>query len=102
MEHSAVVNGDLLEVSLNGKFTFADNKTFNSFLEEIGRGKHKRVVINLAGVDFIDSAALGILLLTRDKCDKTATNLVVRNPKGQVKQMFEISRFSELFRIEQD
>ena len=102
MEHSAVVNGDSLEVSLNGKFTFADNKTFNVFLDDITRGKHKRVVINLAGVDFIDSAALGILLLTRDRCDKASASLVVRNPRGQVKQMFDISRFSELFRIEHD
>ncbi len=98
MEHNVVSSGDSLELNLAGKFTFADNKVFNSILEEIQA--YKKIIIDLANVEFIDSAALGILLLVRDKCDKTSTNLLLRNPKGQVKQMFDISRFSDLFTIE--
>ena len=100
MEHTAIVKGDALELSLTGKFTFSDSKTFNDVLREISNSSYRSVIIDLKSVDFIDSAALGILLLTRDKCDKSNTDLVVRNPKGQVRQMFDISRFSDLFKIE--
>ena len=100
MEHTAIVKDEALELSLVGKFTFSDSKTFNDVLREISNNAYKRVTIDLKLVDFIDSAALGILLLTRDKCDKSNTDLIVRNPKGQVRQMFDISRFSDLFHIE--
>jgi anti-anti-sigma factor len=98
MEHNAISSGDSLELALTGKFTFADNQIFNNLLDEMAQ--YKKIIIDLGGVEFIDSAALGILLLVRDKCDKTATNLKLKNPKGQVKQMFDISRFGDLFNIE--
>ncbi len=98
MEHNAISSGDSLELTLTGKFTFADNKVFNAIMDEIA--SYKKIIIDLAKVEFIDSAALGILLLVRDKCDKTSTNLLLKNPKGQVKQMFDISRFGDLFNIE--
>lgn len=98
MEHNAISSGDSLELTLTGKFTFADNKVFNSIMDEIA--SYKQIIIDLTKVEFIDSAALGILLLVRDKCDKTSTNLLLKNPKGQVKQMFDISRFGDLFNIE--
>jgi len=97
MEHNAISSGDSLELALSGKFTFADNKTFNDVIDEIE--SYKNIVIDMGKVDFIDSAALGILLLMRDKCEKSATSLEIRNPKGQVKQMFDISRFGDLFNI---
>jgi HptB-dependent secretion and biofilm anti anti-sigma factor len=100
MEHKLVNNGDTLELSLKGKFTFADNKAFSEVLDDVANNNYKHFTINLDGVEFIDSAALGILLLARDKCVKTATNLLLKNPKGQVKQMFDISRFNDLFQIE--
>ncbi len=102
MEHSSVKTGDSLELSLSGKFTFSDNRAFNNILEDIERRIFKKVVIDLKGVDFIDSAALGILLLTRDKCDRTSTQLLIKNPRGQVQQMFDISRFSDLFKVVND
>jgi anti-anti-sigma factor len=100
MDHNAIKNGDELELSLNGKFTFADNKTFTHIFDQISGRIFKRVIIDLSGVEFIDSAALGILLLARDKCEKSETSLTLKNPKGQVKQMFDISRFNDLFKIE--
>jgi anti-anti-sigma factor len=102
MDRTEVANGNELKISLTGNFTFSDSKYFNSVLKNISNSTYKKVIIDLSSVDFIDSAALGILLLTRDKCDKTLTSLVVKNPKGQVRQMFDISRFSDLFKIEQD
>ena len=102
MEHTAIVKDQALELSLVGKFTFSDSKAFNDVLREISSNSYKQVIIDLKLVDFIDSAALGILLLTRDKCDKSNTDLIVRNPKGQVRQMFDISRFSDLFDIQME
>lgn len=99
MEHNTIASGDSLELALSGKFTFADNKVFNEVIDDVPT--YKKIIVDLARVDFIDSAALGILLLLRDKCEKSETRLALKNPKGQVKQMFDISRFGDLFNIEQ-
>lgn len=101
MEHNILQNGDVLEINLSGRFTFADNKIFSTIIDEISASQYKKVVVDLGLVDFIDSAALGILLLIRDKCEKSSTNLSLLNPRGQVKHMFDVSRFNDLFRIEQ-
>lgn len=100
MEYLTTSSGDVFELSLRGKFTFSDNKVYSGFLHEIENAQFKKVVIDLSSVEFIDSAALGLLLLTRDKCERTGISLTLKNPQGQVKQMFDISRFSDLFHIQ--
>lgn len=101
MEHNILQNGDVLEINLSGRFTFTDNKIFSPIIDGITASQYKRVVVDLGLVDFIDSAALGILLLIRDKCEKASTSLTLVNPRGQVKHMFDVSRFNDLFRIEE-
>ena len=64
------------------------------------RASLKRLCIELSQVEFVDSAALGILLLARDEAEKSSTKLVLKSPQGQVKRMFEISKFHDLFNIE--
>ncbi len=96
MEYIYTENEETMELKLKGKFTFTDNNTFLSFFEK----NYNTIIIDLAEIDFIDSAALGVLLLTRDKCNKASIKLVLRNPVGQVQQMFKISKFNELFNIE--
>lgn len=100
MEYSHTMNENELEVVLKGKFTFTDNKNFLTFLEGMMEKQCNLITLNLEEVSFIDSAALGILLLIRDKCNKSSTNLILQNPKGQVDQMFKISKFDHLFKIE--
>lgn len=100
MEYLTTGSGDIFELALKGKFTFSDNKVYSGFLQEIENSQYKKVVVDLKSVEFIDSAALGLLLLTRDKCDRAGISLVLRNPQGQVKQMFDISRFGDLFTIQ--
>jgi anti-anti-sigma factor len=100
MELDFLVKNGHLELNLKGRFTFADSKSFTKVLDDIAVKTYQKVIVDFAGVDFIDSAALGILLLTRERCNKTSTSLVLRHPKGQVKQMFDISRFTDLFKIE--
>jgi anti-anti-sigma factor len=58
------------------------------------------IVIDLAKVEFIDSAGLGMLLIARDEASKASRQLTLRGPQGQVKRMFAVTRFETLFAIE--
>ena len=57
------------------------------------------MVIDLAGVDYLDSSALGMLLMLRDRANTARKALSLANPRGMVKQALEIARFDKLFSI---
>ncbi len=100
MEYNFLIHKDFLELTLKGRFTYSDNKSLGGILDDITNRHFKKVIINFSAVDYIDSEALAILKLTREKCKKVTTELVLQNPKGQVKQMFDISCFSDLFALD--
>lgn len=53
-------------------------------------------------VDFVDSAALGMLLLARDEAQKHDKKLIISGIQGQVKKMFTVARFDSLFSLQHD
>lgn len=99
MELTRIISGNVCNVKLIGKFTFADHSVFKEIFEFFTDSSINRIELDLKSVDFVDSAALGLLLLTRDEAKKASKALAIRNPQGQVKKMFEISRFYELFDV---
>ena len=47
----------------------------------------------------MDSAALGMLLIVNEEADKAGGAVVLQNPVGQVKKMFDVSKFNSIFTI---
>lgn len=86
-------------VNINGKFTFTDNERFRSLLNSLLEQIPAKVVIDLEEVTYIDSAALGMLLLLRERMDEEKIALELCSPRGQVKQLFDLSKFDSLFTI---
>ncbi len=87
-------------VELTGRFTFGDHSSFRKLIEEIRAHESSTHVLDVSGVDFIDSAGLGMLLLARDEGEKTNAAVVIRGAQGQVKRMLEVARFDTLFKLE--
>jgi anti-anti-sigma factor len=84
---------------MSGKFTFSDNQTFRTIIESIKSGEAANFTLDLSGVEFVDSAALGMFLVAREEAKKKGVNLTLSNPVGQVQNMFQLSNFSSLFNI---
>lgn len=87
-------------VSISGEFTFIDHAAFKMIATRLLERQGKPIVIDLARLEFIDSAGLGMLLIVRDEADKAGRNLVLRSPCGQVKRMFDVTKFDTLFTVE--
>lgn len=86
-------------VSMRGKFTFGDHNSFKHILELLTDPNLKQLELDFSEISFVDSAALGVILIAKDEAEKKGKQLVIFNPVGQVKKMFEISRFYDLFEI---
>jgi anti-anti-sigma factor len=92
-------DGRSLELRLRGKFTFANHSSFKPILADIQAKQFDKVELNLKELEFIDSAALGILLLLQEEIKKTHGTLTIRSPQGQVQKMLKIANFSSVFHV---
>ena len=87
-------------VRLTGRFEFSMHREFREAVDTVLQDKDiDSVVIDLAGVDYLDSSALGMLLMLRDRANTARKTLSLANPRGMVKQALEIARFDKLFSI---
>jgi len=87
-------------VTLSGRFTAADSSSFRRLIEELPLDGKDGAVFDLAQLSFVDSAALGLLVLARDAVSDHGLEMSIRALQGQVKKTFELFHFDQLFTIE--
>lgn len=97
MEIAENVQEGTYDVTLRGKFTFGDHSAFREVLTRISEPNVRKVILHMGLVEFVDSAALGMLLLAHDEAEKYQKSLVLSGAAGQVKKMFDMARFNTLF-----
>jgi HptB-dependent secretion and biofilm anti anti-sigma factor len=99
MEYTKIVDGNKCSIAVEGKFTFSDHLAFKKIFEIFTNSNIKELEIDIHNITFVDSAALGLLLLLKDNCTSHGVALTLLRPQGQVQKMLKISRFYELFKI---
>ena len=87
-------------VTLSGKFTFTDNPEFRTILDKISDANISKVILHMERVEFVDSAALGMLLLAYDESEKHKKALLLEGVNGQVKRIFAMARFEQFFKFQ--
>ncbi|MCH2546154.1 MAG: STAS domain-containing protein [Alphaproteobacteria bacterium] len=100
MEYLLQQNDKHYHVELAGTFTFSDNSKFRHITEEIRGSDPETITLDIHQLQFIDSAALGMLLLLHDEAQKKNICVTLSGASGQIKKMLQLSNFQELFNIE--
>ena len=101
MSISASVSGNTATISMAGRFDFNVQREFkDAYDPHLTNAAVAAIEINLAGVDYLDSSALGMLLMLRERATKAGKSLKLCNPASGVAQILEIANFSKLFTIE--
>lgn len=100
MDYQLQKSGADAVVNLSGELTFTDNTKFRALLDELKETKPGKCVVDLAGLTFMDSAGLGMLILLKDLSGDINCSLSLRGPSGQVEKILRISRFQEEIPIE--
>mgnify|MGYP006281548813 CR=1 FL=1 len=93
-----VSNGNV-NYTLQGKFTFADHANFRNVIDCVKENDVSTLTLDLEKLEFVDSAALGMLLVAREEAQKHDVSITLVSPSGHVKKMFELSNFDSLFTI---
>lgn len=100
MQASITKESGTAEVRLSGRFDFNAHRDFRNAYEPLmAESDISAVTIDMGGVEYLDSSALGMLLMLRDKAGAANKALTLANVRGPVKQVLEIANFGKLFRI---
>lgn len=99
MEYSIKTDSSVCVFRLNGDLKFTDSAAVRTIIGEIKSASDNSVVLDLSGLDSIDSAGLGMILLVNDAAVDAGKSFSVSKAGGQVKKMLEISKFSDLMTI---
>jgi anti-anti-sigma factor len=94
---STSANGDTLTIRITGTLDFKSHAEFRRAYEG-APARPRSVVIDLAEADYIDSAALGMLLLMRQHFGEGAS-FAVTNAKPAVMKILQVANFQKLFKV---
>lgn len=91
---------DGIIMSLHGAFTFKDHHSFRAMLDQLGASHGRRHVLDLSKLEFLDSAALGMLLIADDEARSAGWTMTLRRPSPQIARLLELASMNEMFAIE--
>jgi len=87
-------------IRLLGRFDFNSHREFREAVDKALSAADSRVVeVDLGSVEYLDSSALGMLLMLRDKAHGVGKTVSLANCRGAVRQVLDIANFGKLFSI---
>lgn len=85
-------------LKLGGRFDFNAHREFRDAVDRLLQDKGD-VSVDLGEVAYLDSSALGMLLMLRDKAKAAGREVQLTNTRGSVRQVLDIANFGKLFPI---
>ncbi len=91
------IDGRELTIYVEGRFDFGVHQAFRNAYEDV-LVQPKHYVVDLAGAIYIDSSALGMLLL-RDHGGGDQAQIRLLNCRPDVRKVLTIANFEQLFQL---
>jgi anti-anti-sigma factor len=86
------------KIRLRGRFDVTSHRTFrDSYAAGLGANDVREFEIDLNNVEYLDSSALGMLLMLREKAQASNQTVALSNCSGTVKQILDVANFGRLF-----
>lgn len=89
-----------LTIEVDGRFDASSLDEFRKCYEDVSSGTPARYNVDLKNAVYLDSSALGMLLVLRDYAGGETAQITISNCSPEVKKIFSISSFEQLFTIQ--
>lgn len=100
MQISQRITDGAATMSLSGRFDFNAHRDFRDGYEALlNTPGIQSLDIDLGGVDYLDSSALGMLLLVKERAGSRNIRLQLTRCTGTVRQILDIANFGKIFTI---
>jgi anti-anti-sigma factor len=85
-------------VHLDGRFDFGARKSFKDAVEQAGQ-EGSPVVLDLEKVTFVDSSALGLLVICHQNFKNKKIPFYLVNPQTYVKQVLDLANIGKMIPV---
>ena len=100
MEFQIIESGGKVNVTLSGNlYVESVTKLREECLQYIADGKI-HFVFDMHNLEYIDSSGLGVLITVQKRVLQRGGKVIIRNMRGTVKELFELTRLDKVFDIE--
>jgi anti-anti-sigma factor len=94
------IRDNAARIAMSGRFDFQVHREFkDAYTPLIEDAAVREIGVDLNKVDYIDSSALGMLMLLNERAKGGNKSVVLQNPSGVVSQVLEVANFSRIFKI---
>ena len=92
--------GNEVVIRVSGRFDFSLHREFRQAYEEARkRVAGPRFTIDLGNAEYMDSSALGMLLLLREHSGGDKSGISITGCRPAIRSILEIANFHKMFRI---
>lgn len=88
-----------LIINIDDRFDFSLHQHFRDSYTSV-ESKNTHFILDLSQTTYMDSSALGMILLLKDHAETLAGKIVIRKPSETVNKILEIAQFHRLLTIE--
>ena len=90
-------NGNDVSIIVSGRFDFNDHSSFRDSYREFP--SNASYTLDMSETDYMDSSALGMLLLLREHAGGDSSSITIVGSKPDIKKILNIANFQKLFTI---
>ena len=91
-------DGTRVTIAVSGKFDFQLYDDFRSSYAETA-GKGMAYTVDLSETEYLDSSALGMLLLLREHAGGDESDIEITGASAEVRKILDVANFGKLFRF---
>jgi anti-sigma B factor antagonist len=91
--------GDLYLISLVGELDMSNTDALDAELQRAEESSAGRIVLDLGGLEFIDSS--GLLVIAKRRSDACADRLRIRPGRDQVTRLLALTKIDEFLHFEE-
>ena len=91
-------DGKMVTIRISGRFDFSSHHDFRAAYSQVDPMK-AGYIIDMKDTEYMDSAALGMLLVLRERAGNDAAKITLSGCRPDVQRILDISRFDQLFSI---
>ncbi len=91
MKITKEIHNHKVTLKLEGNFTYTQRKPFQEMLKAVSVEPIEHIVIDLSQVAFLDSAALGLLMISHRQLQAEKRTLSLAYPQPTVRQIIELA-----------
>jgi len=96
------IQGNVARIDMYGRFDFQVHREFkDAYTPLLDNSAVREIEIEMSRVDYLDSSALGMLMLLNERAKAAGKPVTLLNTSGVVSQVLGVANFSKIFNIKQ-